>query len=136
LEVRGLVTGFTDAINLNAKTHVTVIPNGGPIPFLVRVANWGGNPKYPFVNDFADKLTMIGSPLTATNADEMVRVIKPTGTIDVWIQDTPEYNQRLESMARALKSHVRTPKELDRFKNNDVFIRRQIVANKNGRSDL
>jgi hypothetical protein len=138
LEVNGLVTGFEDAINLNDVTHVTVFPNGGPIPFLVQVRNWGGNLKYPFVDNFADQLTMIGSPLTPTNADEMVRVIKPTGTIDVWIDSDsePKFDKELERMARALKSHVRTPEQLDRFKDNQIFIHRQIVANKHGHDDL
>jgi hypothetical protein len=39
-------------------------------------------------------------------------------------------------MARALKSQVRTPEELDRFKDNGAFTRRQIVANKNGHDEL
>lgn len=132
----GLVTGFEDAINLNAVTHVTMPGKGhsDPIPFLVQVWDWGGNRRYPFVDNFADKITMMGCPLSSVNADEMVRVIKPTGTIDVWIDDA--FNGQLEKMARALKSHVCTPEGLDRFKDNRVFTHRQIVANKNGHNEL
>ncbi|KAF8328294.1 hypothetical protein F5887DRAFT_1188517 [Amanita rubescens] len=89
LDDHGLVSGFQDAINLNTADHVAVFRNGGPIPFLVQVRN----NEYPFVDNFADKLTMFGSTLTATGADEMVRIIKPTGTIDFWINVTPEYNE-------------------------------------------
>lgn len=106
------------------------------IPYLVKVASWSTNPGCPFADNFADQIVMMGSPLTPKNADEMVRVIKPTGTIDVWISD--DFEDTLKDMAKRLKSFVRTPKELDRFSHNGRtwFTRRQIVANKNGHDEL
>ncbi|EGN92351.1 hypothetical protein SERLA73DRAFT_164129 [Serpula lacrymans var. lacrymans S7.3] len=131
----GLVTGFHGAINVNAVEKVTV-GGSGKIPYLVMVQPWPTNPKYPFADNFADTITMIGAPLTPTNADEMVRVIKAEGVIDVWIDDS--FIPQLESMARKLKSSVNTPDQLDRFEGNGktFFQRRQIKANKNGKDEL
>ncbi|KAJ3538267.1 hypothetical protein NM688_g6545 [Phlebia brevispora] len=134
----GLVTGFEGAINVNDRTTVSTT-SGSPIeiPDLVLVKSWATNPGYPFADNFADRIVMMGSPLTPKGASEMVRVIKPTGTIDVWIDGM--YLPILEDMARRLKSSLRTAtRELDKFQHNghEWFIRRQIVANKNGNDDL
>lgn len=135
LNVSGLVTGFDGAININEMEDVSVGVKA-KIPYLVMVQKWATNPGYPFADNFADKIVMMGCPLTPKNADEMVRVVKPTGTIDVWIDDS--YLSTFQDMARRLKSYVRTPKDLDRFSHNghSWFTRRQIVANKNGKDDL
>ncbi|KAJ3556334.1 hypothetical protein NM688_g2085 [Phlebia brevispora] len=135
LNVSGLVTGFEGAININEMEDVSVGVTA-KIPYLVMVQKWATNPGYPFAENFADKIVMMGCPLTPKNADEMVRVVKPTGTIDVWIDDS--YLPTLQDMARRLKSYVRTPKDLDRFSHNGQswFTRRQIVANKYGKDEL
>ena len=127
----GIVTGFPDVINVNDKDKATNRPYG-PIPFLVKVANWATNPGYPFVDNFADKLTMIGCPMTEKNISEFARVIKPGGTIDLWVDDFVPGG--IDRLAKMLNSTVTYPIDEDRFKGNAVggvwFKRRQIRANK------
>jgi hypothetical protein len=131
LESNGFVTGFPDVININDKDMATNSPYG-PIPLLVKVRDWAGNPGYPFVENFADRMVMIGCPMTEKNISEFARVIKPRGTIDLWVIDYVPGG--VERLAKMLKSTVTFPEETDRFKGNgqppDWMQRRQIRANK------
>jgi len=127
----GFVTGFPDVININDKDKATNHPYG-PIPLLVKVEDWAGNPGYPFVENFADRMVMIGCPMTEKNISEFARVIKPRGTIDLWVIDYVPGG--VERLAKMLNSTITFPEETDRFKGNgqppEWMQRRQIRANK------
>lgn len=149
LNVYGLVTGFQDAINLNAVlsgqgTPKVSIPGpfeGATIPHLVQLQAWDTDPEYPFVDGFADRITMIGAPLTQTNVREIARVIRDGGEIDLWI-NYKLYPQAVQELATLLHSVVEEPGEIPAFAGNGVpdtqseegtwFVRRRIIAHKNG----
>lgn len=80
----GYVSGFVNAININDKDKQTSPPYGN-IPNLVKVADWGTNPLYPFADGFADYITMQGAPLTQTNVQEITRCLRPGGDVALWI---------------------------------------------------
>lgn len=148
LEVGGVVTGFPAAINVNAPLTqhderpptVSVIGPlyGRPIQNLVELEPWDTNPGYPFDNDFADQIAMIGAPLTDKNVKEMARVIRHGGTIDLWI-DYEKYQDEATRLARQVNSVVEDVKEISRFRGNiqpwtggggKWFTHRRIVAHK------
>ncbi|HEV2801414.1 MAG TPA: LamG-like jellyroll fold domain-containing protein [Pyrinomonadaceae bacterium] len=137
LNIGGLVTGFEGAINLN---DIVTVQTGGfgpqigrPIKNIVQVQSWETDPGYPFADNFADKIVMIGAPLTKKNVDEMARVIRNGGEINLWVIDG--YLTAIEDLARKLNSVIEVPGEIKEFQNNGVpdntwFVRRRIIARK------
>jgi concanavalin A-like lectin/glucanase superfamily protein len=146
LDVGGLVTGFSGAININALMTGTGTPvvtvafgesRGAPIPLLVQLAAWDTDPhpRYPFTDKFADQITMIGSPLLDVHVAEMARVIKVGGEINLWVDKS--WGANVERLAQALNSQVETPEDIPRFANNGVpenqeggtwYVRKRIIA--------
>jgi hypothetical protein len=146
LSVGGLVTGFDDAINLNAVLSGQGTPavtvggplHGKPIPRLVQLQAWNTNPPYPFVDGFADRVAIIGSPLTDTNVREIARVVRDGGEIDLWVDYEP-YRVAAQQLASLVNSVVEEPGEITAFAGNGVpenrpggtwFVRRRIIAHK------
>lgn len=139
LEVSGLVTGFNDSLNVNAplnpssprppKVTVGGPKDGQPIPNLIELQPWSGNPEYPFADNFADRISMIGSPLMDKNVDEMARVIRKGGSINLWIDES--FAGAALRLAQKLNSVVEFPAELPDFRGNGTWMRyRRIVARK------
>ncbi|RIA98827.1 hypothetical protein C1645_812318 [Glomus cerebriforme] len=134
----GINTGFMNAININeVKTISFDGPlNKKPIPFLVQVARWITDPAYPFEDNFADQISMIGGSLTPKNIDEIVHVIRDGGVIDLWISSS--FEEAVEELANRLNSWVVEPEDLPMFKANGPneknggswFVRKSIVARK------
>lgn len=73
---------------------------GAPIADLIALQPWSTNPGYPFVDNFADQLAMIRASLTTTNIQEMSRVIRNGGGINLWIDALP-YRTLSRSWQRA-----------------------------------
>lgn len=88
-----VVSGFAQSMNLNDVTNNTTCggSNPPPIPNLIYLQPWPTNPRYPFVNGFADYITMQGAPLTPTNVAEITRVLRVGGSVALWIDLS--YNQ-------------------------------------------
>ncbi|EGN98695.1 hypothetical protein SERLA73DRAFT_181294 [Serpula lacrymans var. lacrymans S7.3] len=141
LDHHGLAAGFESAINVNTKDYVEV---GGrayiPISNLILVRSQGSGPDsyptLPFADNFADIVTMVGRPLDLPTTNEIVRIIKSTGTINIWTDES--FLPLLEDMAKKLKSYVCTPNGLDRFvAGGNAFPKRwQIIANKDGNHSM
>lgn len=143
LSVNGCITGFNGAINLNApekrssdrppKVTAPGPTEGQPIENLVELQPWDTDPAYPFANNFADKISMVGTPLTTKNVIEIARVIRNGGTIDLWIDEM--YKSAAARLAQVLDSVVQEVEEISDFKNNGIpgkgwYIHRRIVAHK------
>lgn len=137
LNIGGFVTGFDGSISLNEMATVTTGgfgPHiGKPIANVVQVQLWITNPGYPFTDNFADKIAMIGSPLTQKNIDEMARVIRDGGEINLWVDSA--FLPAMGQLAQRLHSVVEIPGEIQEFQNNGVpditwFVHRRIIAHK------
>jgi hypothetical protein len=143
LNVNGYITGFEDAININAPdkrsdpsppTVTAVGPNHGmPIENLVELQPWDTDPEYPFTDSFANRITAIGVPLTAKNVKEIARVIRNGGKVDLWIDQ--KYKSQAELLAQNLNSVVQEVEEISIFKKNGIpgmtwYIHRRIIAHK------
>lgn len=111
LTVDGMVSGNLAAINVNDKDRVSVAgPQGStPIGQLVMVQSWASDPEYPFVDGFADMIMMMGAPLTSKNVQEIARVIREGGEINLWISDS--FTQAMNDLAALVGSFVETPPE-------------------------
>ncbi|HEX2687315.1 MAG TPA: hypothetical protein VHN14_11895 [Kofleriaceae bacterium] len=99
----GVVSGFAQAMNLNASSQTTTCWPYSAIPNLVLLAPWSTNPTYPFVDGFADYITMQGAPLTSTNVSEMARTLRSGGTIALWI-DVDGFQGAINQLASALNT--------------------------------
>jgi endo-beta-N-acetylglucosaminidase D len=146
VDVGGLVVGFSGAINVNgvAKSTDTRPPKvtapgrlkGQAIPHLVELPAWDTNPGLPFSDGFADAISMIDMDLTNRNVEEIARVIRDGGTIDLWLQE--KYLPAIKDLASRVGSAVEEPGEIPAFKGNGKaddrtwFRRRTIVAHKAG----
>lgn len=128
------LTGFPNAINVNAAlyngTRVSrTSPNLERIPALIELQNWATNPTLPLGDHFADYITMQNAPLTATNIAEIARVIRPGGTVELWV-DHDLYHEAVQQLAWRLGSRVEYPPELARYQANGPFwpTRRRIIV--------
>jgi len=76
------VTGFDRAVNLSHKTKNAASKD---IPNLVQVYDPLLAPPYPFTAATVDYLTVENRQLTRAQAGEIVRVLKPKGTVGLWL---------------------------------------------------
>ncbi|BDA79398.1 hypothetical protein LPTSP3_g23280 [Leptospira kobayashii] len=135
LDVHGFKSGFWNAININ---EIDKVEAGGPSPmygkpiqYIVQVQKWTTNPGYPFEDNFADKIAMIGSPLTRKNVEEIARVIRKNGEIHLWITEPIDYPEAVKDLAKKVNSSVEVLPEIPRFKDNNNGVQyRRIVARK------
>ncbi|MDN3358535.1 hypothetical protein, partial [Actinomadura sp. DC4] len=109
---------------------------GKAIPNLVELLPWDTNPGLPFDNEFADAISVIDMPLTERNIEEIARVIRDGGTIDLWVEDKSA--SAVAELASRVGSTVQTPPDLPEFTGNGKrhdgtwFTLRRIVAHKAG----
>lgn len=111
-EHMGCISGFTNSINLNAMTKQSN-PYGIPIPNLVRLESWSGDPDYLFADGFADYITMQNAPLTEKNVTEIARCLRPGGLVELWIDDS--FLPEMKRLASLLKSEIELD-SVDQFK--------------------
>lgn len=101
-EAGGVVSGLSDALNLNDKIlNPNSSPPNQPIPALVLMPDWSGNPEYPFEDGFADYIIMQSAPLTPTNVKEIARVLRVGGMVGLWI-DEDRFAPAIASLAQLL----------------------------------
>ena len=81
-EEHSVVSGFKDAINVNARETDSQNPHS-KIPYLVYIKSFEN--LYPFADSFANYITMQGSPLTPNNVNEIERMLKYGGEVGLWI---------------------------------------------------
>ena len=124
--VDSFTTGFPGAINLNDTARTTVTPEERPIPLLVRVQPWHTDPAYPFAAGFADRITMMGAPLTDKNVTEIARVLRDPGVVDLWVDDA--YRGQILRLAELLGGRVTYPGEEEDFVGNGGVHRRVRVT--------
>jgi hypothetical protein len=86
----GLVTGFTDAYNINKYTqHISNGPKtGADIPKFLSVTNYE-SPIFSVIEGSVNYVTIMGAPITTDTAKEMFRVIKKgSGTVILYGMDS------------------------------------------------
>jgi len=86
----GFITGFDNSLNLNKNTQM--ISNGPkkdqPIPQQVMVFDYD-NPQFPLADGSVEFVTMMGAPMVAVTAKEIVRVLNPkTGVVILYDLDS------------------------------------------------
>ena len=100
--VSGVTSGFAGAINVNAQTKDSQ-PPFNPIPLLIHVGPWSGDPPYPFADQTANYMTLQGAPLTSAGVNEFARVLTYKGNVGLWI-DMGSQKQNVDTLARKLNS--------------------------------
>ena len=131
LDSCGLVTGFSEAINLhlNVNRHTSAISPAKDIPNLVQVSPWTLDPSFPFADNFADRITMIASSLTDKTVEEMARVIAHNGIFDFWMHR--KFDEQINKLAQLVNGAVQFPPGDDAFsKNGWEVVHKRIVARK------
>lgn len=78
IDDNGFITGFNNSLNLNKNTQM--ISNGSQkgqtIPQQVMVYDYN-YPQFPITDGAVDFITMMGAPMVAVTAREIVRVLNP-----------------------------------------------------------
>ncbi len=78
-----LVSGFTNSYNINKRTTPSSC-NTDTIPNLIKVSDYT-TPTFPVPDGAAQYITVMGAPIVAGVATEMVRVLNPsTGVVIMW----------------------------------------------------
>lgn len=122
LDVQGYLTGIDGAINLNV---IDTVEAGGfgdqvgkDIPYIVKLKDpWKTDPAFPFAAAFADRLYMMGCPLTDKDVSEMARIVRAGGEIHLWL-DYSVFGTKMEALATLVSSTLETVAELPQFENN------------------
>lgn len=102
-DIDSILSGFNSAINVNAQENDSQAPKA-TIPHLVKLKAWSDTVPFPFVQGFADYMTMQGAPLTDHNVSEFTRCARSGGEIGLWI-DRDNFSQNIIKLADNLKSY-------------------------------
>lgn len=133
VDLGGFVTGFKEAINVNAprterdaRPPTVTVPGslqGSPISNLVELRPWSTSPGFPFADNFADRLTVIQSEVTDKDVREIARVIRNGGIINLWV-DQAAYGEQIKDLAARLNSTAKREEEVTTFQSNKDELRR------------
>lgn len=107
-------SGFRQYINLNL--YKQLISNGVntdcAIPNIMPVSNYDA-PDFPIKDEKVEVITLMGAPITAQVADEMIRVLKTNGKIFLYDPSRPDretFEDRVRLKVRAIDtSHLPYP---------------------------
>ncbi|EFA86853.1 hypothetical protein PPL_00658 [Heterostelium album PN500] len=82
------ISGFPDALNINVNTNQSQYPVKA-IPLLVRLQQWEEQPTYkpslPFADKSVDYITMQSTPIADWEVTEIIRILRPGGSIGLWL---------------------------------------------------
>lgn len=100
--VKGITSGFMNAINFNDHTHDSTHPSIS-IPNLVLMNSFSTSPAYPVAAGTGNYVVMQDAPLTDWNVLEIARILAPAGNVGLWI-DQSKYATQIANLAAVLQT--------------------------------